>query len=93
MFIDHVLEPLTGNDPDDIIFRASETMNGKLTFAAYLNDGREGRAPGPGRGRYRGDLLHSRSQGCQGSRTILLYPGSLQQSLVKLKKNIWQSYE
>ena len=37
MFIDHVLEPLSGNDPEDIIWRASETKNGKLTpHFAYL---------------------------------------------------------
>ena len=39
MFIDHVLEPLTGNDPQDIIWRASETKDGKLTpHFAYLED-------------------------------------------------------
>lgn len=39
MFLEHVLEPLTGNDPDDIIGRASETKNGKLTkHFAYLQD-------------------------------------------------------
>jgi hypothetical protein len=39
MFIDHVLEPLTGNDPENIIYRASETINGKLTpHFEYLND-------------------------------------------------------
>jgi hypothetical protein len=39
MFIEHVLEPLTGNDPEDIIFRASETMDGKLTpHFAYLSE-------------------------------------------------------
>ena len=39
MFIDHVLEPLTGNDPHDIIWRASETKDGKLTpHFAYLED-------------------------------------------------------
>ena len=44
MFIEHVLEPLTGNDPEDIIFRASETMNGKLTpHFAYLSDYLEGK--------------------------------------------------
>ena len=44
MFIDHVLEPLTGNDPDDIIFRASETMNGKLTpHFEHLQDYLEGK--------------------------------------------------
>jgi saccharopine dehydrogenase (NAD+, L-lysine forming) len=31
MFIDHVLEPLTGNDPENIIERASETKDGALT--------------------------------------------------------------
>ena len=44
MFIEHVLEPLTGNDPDDIIFRASETMNGKLTpHFEHLQDYLEGK--------------------------------------------------
>ena len=39
MFISHVLEPLTGNDPEDIIYRASETLNGKLTpHFKYLED-------------------------------------------------------
>jgi alanine dehydrogenase len=39
MFIDHVLEPLTGNDPENIIYRASETLNGKLTPQfEYLKD-------------------------------------------------------
>ena len=39
MFLEHVLEPLTGNDPDDIIGRASETLNGELTeHFAYLGD-------------------------------------------------------
>jgi hypothetical protein len=39
MFIDHVLEPLSGNDPENIIYRASETINGKLTpHFEYLND-------------------------------------------------------
>ena len=39
MFIDHVLEPLTGNDPHNIIWRASETKDGKLTpHFAYLED-------------------------------------------------------
>ena len=39
MFLEHVLEPLTGNDPDDIIGRASETLNGELTeHFAYLDD-------------------------------------------------------
>ena len=44
MFIEHVLEPLTGNDPENIIFRASETMNGELTpHFAYLSDYLEGK--------------------------------------------------
>ena len=39
MFLEHVLEPLTGNDPDNIIGRASETLNGELTeYFAYLDD-------------------------------------------------------
>ena len=39
MFIAHVLEPLLGNDPEDIIYRASETKDGKLTpHFAYLQD-------------------------------------------------------
>jgi alanine dehydrogenase len=39
MFIDHVVEPLTGNDPENIIYRASETLNGKLTPQfEYLKD-------------------------------------------------------
>ncbi|MBC8475375.1 MAG: alanine dehydrogenase [Bacteroidetes bacterium] len=39
MFLEHVLEPLTGNDPDNIIGRASETLNGELTeHFAYLDD-------------------------------------------------------
>ncbi len=39
MFLNHVLEPLLGNDPDDIIGRASETKDGKLTeHFAYLQD-------------------------------------------------------
>lgn len=39
MFIEHVLEPLLGNDPEDIIYRASETKDGKLTpHFAYLQD-------------------------------------------------------
>jgi alanine dehydrogenase len=43
MFLEHVLEPLTGNDPDDIIGRASETLNGELTeHLAYLGDYVEG---------------------------------------------------
>lgn len=42
MFIEHVLEPLLGNDPENIIERASETKDGQLTphFAylqAYVN--------------------------------------------------------
>jgi len=44
MFIDHVLEPLTGNDPENIIYRASETINGKLTpHFEYLQDYLEGK--------------------------------------------------
>ena len=43
MFIEHVLEPLLGNDPEDIIYRASETVNGKLTpHFKYLQDYLEG---------------------------------------------------
>lgn len=39
MFIEHVLQPLLGNDPENIIERASETKNGKLTeLFAYLQD-------------------------------------------------------
>lgn len=39
MFIEHVLEPLLGNDPDDIIGRASQTKDGKLTpHFAYLEN-------------------------------------------------------
>lgn len=39
MFIEHVLEPLLGNDPENIIERASETKGGKLTSQfAYLED-------------------------------------------------------
>ena len=39
MFIEHVLEPLIGNDPENVIFRASETINGKLTpHFDYLQD-------------------------------------------------------
>ena len=39
MFIDHVLEPLSGNDPEDIIWRASETKDGQLTpHFDYLQD-------------------------------------------------------
>ena len=44
MFIDHVLEPLLGNDPEDIIYRASETKEGQLTpHFAYLQDYLEGK--------------------------------------------------
>jgi alanine dehydrogenase len=44
MFIEHVLEPLTGNDPEEIIYRASETINGKLTpHFEYLTDYLEGK--------------------------------------------------
>ncbi len=43
MFMDHVLEPLLGNDPENIIYRASETKDGKLTpHFAYLQDYLEG---------------------------------------------------
>ena len=39
MFLEHVLEPLIGNDPDNIIGRASQTLNGELTeHFAYLDD-------------------------------------------------------
>lgn len=39
MFIEHVLEPLLGNDPENIIERASECKDGKLTeHFAYLED-------------------------------------------------------
>ncbi|MFT7614774.1 MAG: saccharopine dehydrogenase (NAD+, L-lysine-forming) [Parvicellaceae bacterium] len=39
MFINHVLEPLKGNDPDHIIWRASQTKDGKLTpHFEYLQD-------------------------------------------------------
>lgn len=39
MFIEHVLEPLKGNDPEDIIWRASETKDGKLTpHFGYLQE-------------------------------------------------------
>ena len=39
MFINHVLEPLTGNDPEEIIWRASETKDGQLTpHFAYLEN-------------------------------------------------------
>ena len=44
MFIEHVLEPLLGNDPEDIIFRASETKDRQLTpHFAYLQDYLEGK--------------------------------------------------
>jgi len=44
MFIKHVLEPLTGNDPEEIIERASETINGELTpHFDYLQDYLEGK--------------------------------------------------
>jgi saccharopine dehydrogenase (NAD+, L-lysine forming) len=44
MFIEHVLEPLTGNDPEEIIVRASETINGELTpHFDYLQDYLEGK--------------------------------------------------
>jgi hypothetical protein len=44
MFISHVLEPITGNDPEKIIYRASETINGKLTPQfEYLQDYLEGK--------------------------------------------------
>jgi len=39
MFIEHVLEPLKGNDPENIIWRASETKDGQLTpHFNYLQD-------------------------------------------------------
>jgi len=39
MFIDHVLDPLIGNDPEKIIWRASETKDGQLTpHFAYLEN-------------------------------------------------------
>jgi saccharopine dehydrogenase (NAD+, L-lysine forming) len=39
MFIEHVIDPLRGNDPENIIARASETKNGKLTsYFSYLED-------------------------------------------------------
>jgi hypothetical protein len=39
MFLEHVLEPLKGNDPEEIIWRASETKDGKLTpHFEYLQD-------------------------------------------------------
>ena len=44
MFIEHVLEPLLGNDQEDIIYRASETKDGQLTpHFAYLQDYLEGK--------------------------------------------------
>lgn len=44
MFLEHVLEPLLGNDPDHIIERASETKEGHLTeHFAYLQDYVEGK--------------------------------------------------
>ena len=44
MFIEHVLEPLLGNDPENIIYRASETKGGQLTpHFAYLQDYLEGK--------------------------------------------------
>jgi len=44
MFIEHVLEPLLGNDPEDIIYRASETKDGQLTpHFEYLQDYLEGK--------------------------------------------------
>ena len=44
MFIEHVLEPLLGNDPEDIIYRASETKDGQLTpHFAYLQGYLEGK--------------------------------------------------
>ena len=44
MFIEHVLEPLLGNDPKDIIYKASETKDGQLTpHFAYLQDYLEGK--------------------------------------------------
>lgn len=39
MFIEHVLNPLRGNDPQHIIDRASQTKDGKLTsYFSYLQD-------------------------------------------------------
>lgn len=39
MFIEHVIEPLRGYDPENIIARASETKDGKLTsYFSYLED-------------------------------------------------------
>ena len=39
MFIEHVLEPLSGNDPEKHYIRASETKDGKLTpHFDYLED-------------------------------------------------------
>lgn len=44
MFLDHVLEPLLGNDPEHVIERASETKDGHLTeHFAYLQDYVEGK--------------------------------------------------
>ena len=44
MFMEHVLDPLRGDDPTDIIFRASETKDGALTpHFAYLQDYLEGK--------------------------------------------------
>ena len=36
MFIDHVLEPLTGNDPENIIYRASETIRWKANSSIRI---------------------------------------------------------
>lgn len=39
MFIEHVIEPLRGYDPENIIARASETKDGKLTsYFSYLEE-------------------------------------------------------
>ena len=44
MFLEHVLNPLRGLDPDQVIERASETKDGKLTsHFAYLQDYIEGK--------------------------------------------------
>lgn len=44
MFLEHVLEPLLGNDPEHVIERASETKDGHLTeHFAYLQDYVEGK--------------------------------------------------
>ena len=44
MFIEHVLDPLIGNDPENIIYRGSETLDGKLTPQfEYLKDYLEGK--------------------------------------------------